>query len=295
MAPALLRVQQGILNLKTSGGQIEPTLELIDQLQKELRVTTLDSESTVKVDALVKGVHFNQVDYSYPDTNNFRIQNLTLNFRENEITALVGPSGSGKSTLVDLLLGVLSPERGSILLFGQTPIDFIRSEPMSVSYVPQNTSLVEGTVRENVALGFEPSVFSDSEIWGSLKFANLDAYVRELPDGLDTHIGIDGLSLSGGQQQRLSLARAILTRPRLLVLDEATSNLDAETEDSISQAIHNLRGITTVVMIAHRLSSVRNADEVLYLRDGYLIASGDFESVRSQVPDFNRQANLMGF
>jgi ABC-type multidrug transport system fused ATPase/permease subunit len=166
---------------------------------------------------------------------------------------------------------------------------------MSVSYVPQNTSLVEGTVRENVALGFEPSVFSDSEIWGSLKFANLDAYVRELPDGLDTHIGIDGLSLSGGQQQRLSLARAILTRPRLLVLDEATSNLDAETEDSISQAIHNLRGITTVVMIAHRLSSVRNADEVLYLRDGYLIASGDFESVRSQVPDFNRQANLMGF
>jgi ABC-type multidrug transport system fused ATPase/permease subunit len=128
----------------------------------------------------------------------------------------------------------------------------------------------------------------------ALKIARLDKFVSDLPFGLDTQVGERGTKISGGQRQRLGIARAMFTRPHLLVLDEATSSLDVETEAGISEAIHDLRGSTTVVMIAHRLSTVRNADIVIYVSEGRLIAQGTFNEVRTAVPDFDRQARLMG-
>ena len=128
----------------------------------------------------------------------------------------------------------------------------------------------------------------------ALKVAHLDKFVSELPQGLDTPVGERGTKISGGQRQRLGIARAMFTKPHLLVLDEATSSLDGETEANISDAIHALRGSTTVVMIAHRLSTVRNADIVVYMADGKVIATGSFGEVRNAVPDFDRQAKLMG-
>jgi ABC-type multidrug transport system fused ATPase/permease subunit len=128
----------------------------------------------------------------------------------------------------------------------------------------------------------------------ALKVANLDEFVANLPNGIDTEVGERGAKLSGGQRQRLGIARAMFTRPHLLVLDEATSSLDGETEASISDAIHDLRGSTTVVMIAHRLSTVRNADVVVYLSEGKVRSIGTFNEVRKAVPDFDRQAKLMG-
>ena len=128
----------------------------------------------------------------------------------------------------------------------------------------------------------------------ALKVAQLDQFVANLPLGIDTQVGERGAKISGGQRQRLGIARAMFTRPHLLVLDEATSSLDGATEASISEAIQSLRGTITVVMIAHRLSTVRNADIVVYLAEGKVLASGSFEEVRQAVPDFNRQASLMG-
>ena len=128
----------------------------------------------------------------------------------------------------------------------------------------------------------------------ALKVAGLDSFVNSLKDGIDTVVGERGTKISGGQRQRLGIARAMFTRPALLVLDEATSALDGETELRVSDAIRNLRGSTTVVLIAHRLSTVRDADKVVYMADGRVIASGTFDEVRTQVPDFDRQAVLMG-
>ena len=174
------------------------------------------------------------------------------------------------------------------------PLLAVAKWPGAVSYVPQDVVIAAGTIRENVALGYPPEAATDELIMSALKVAHLDKFVADLPDGVDTQVGERGAKISGGQRQRLGIARAMFTRPHLLVLDEATSSLDAETEASISEAIHDLRGSTTVVMIAHRLSTVRNADIVVYLSEGRVMAKGTFDEVRKSVPDFDRQAMLMG-
>ena len=143
-------------------------------------------------------------------------------------------------------------------------------------------------------MGYPPEVATDELVMDALKVAHLDKFVAELPHGIDTQVGERGTKMSGGQRQRLGIARAMFTQPHLLVLDEATSSLDGETEASITDAIHALRGSTTVVVIAHRLSTVRDANIVVYLSGGKIIAKGTFDEVRKVLPDFDRQAKLMG-
>ena len=164
----------------------------------------------------------------------------------------------------------------------------------NVAYVPQDVALSNGTFRENLTMGYPVNLAPDELCWDALRVAQLDSFVRDLPLGLDQPVGERGTNLSGGQRQRLGIARAMLTKPKLLVLDEATSALDGQTELDISNAINNLKGIVTVVMIAHRLSTVRNSDQVIYMDKGKIVAKGKFEEVRKTVPDFDRQAQLMG-
>ena len=196
--------------------------------------------------------------------------------------------------MIDVLLGVLNPDVGRILISGLPPLLAISKWPGAVSYMPQDVVIAAGTIRENVALGYPPEAATDELVWNALKVAQLESFIADLPDGIDTQVGERGTKISGGQRQRLGIARAMFTRPQLLVLDEATSSLDGETEAGISAAIHALRGSTTVVMIAHRLSMIRNADMIVYLSEGRILATGTFEEVRIAVPDFDRQAKLMG-
>jgi ABC-type multidrug transport system fused ATPase/permease subunit len=166
--------------------------------------------------------------------------------------------------------------------------------PGATAYVPQDIVITEGTVWQNVTLGFDFDPTHEPYIWEALKLSHLDEYVKNLPEGLLTKVGERGHKLSGGQRQRLGIARALFTKPKLLVLDEATSALDGETEADIAQAIKSLKGSTTVLLIAHRLSSVRNADAVIFMENGKILASGTFEAVRKIAPNFDKQANLMG-
>jgi len=154
--------------------------------------------------------------------------------------------------------------------------------------------IVAGTIRENVALVYPLETATNELVMSALKVAQLNEFITDLPLGIDTQVGERGAKISGGQRQRLGIARAMFTKPHLLVLDEATSSLDGETEANISEAIHSLRGSTTVVMIAHRLSTVRDADIVVYLSEGKVLATGTFNEVRNAIPDFDHQAKLMG-
>jgi ABC-type multidrug transport system fused ATPase/permease subunit len=174
------------------------------------------------------------------------------------------------------------------------PLDAIAKWPGALSYVPQDVQISNGTIRQNVALGFSPLDAKDDLVNNSLASAALTEFINTLPLGVDTPVGERGAKISGGQRQRLGIARALFTKPSLLVLDEATSALDGETELEISDAIANLKGKATIILIAHRLSTVRQADIVAYLEKGNLIFAGTFDEVRRQVPDFDKQAKLMG-
>jgi len=294
IAPAVLRVQQGSIIIRSAMGQAEPTLDLIDELGNANMVENVDDTVDVVHEGFESQIEVVNASLTYPNKPTPAISNVTLTIPAGTSVAFVGPSGAGKTTIIDVLLGVLNPDAGDVLISGLPPLIAVAKWPGAVSYVPQDVVIAAGTIRENVALGYPPEAAINELIMNALKIAHLDKFVLGLPKGLDTEVGERGAKISGGQRQRLGIARAMFTRPHLLVLDEATSSLDGETEASISDAIHELRGSTTVVMIAHRLSTVRNADIVVYLSAGKVLATGTFEEVRLAVPDFDRQAKLMG-
>jgi ABC-type multidrug transport system fused ATPase/permease subunit len=192
------------------------------------------------------------------------------------------------------LLGVLKPDKGFVSISGHPPLEAISKWPGSLAYVPQDVLIMEGNIRENVAMGYPAVSETDNLVWEALRIAKLDQFVAELPEGLNTKVGDRGIKISGGQRQRLGIARAMFTKPKLLVFDEATSSLDGQTEFDIGQSVKALHGSVTVVMIAHRLSSVRDADKLIYMEEGEIKAIGSFEQVRKLVPDFDKQATLMG-
>ena len=294
IAPAVLRVQQGSIMIRGSLGQASPTLDLIDVLGNSPMIENVDDTVDIVHEGFRSEIKVANVSLTYPNKSIPAISDITLTIPSGTSVAFVGPSGAGKTTIIDVLLGVLNPDKGNVLISGISPLSAVAKWPGAVSYVPQDVVISAGTIRENVALGYPEEEATDDLVMTALKVANLDDFVLNLPEGLDTQVGERGAKISGGQRQRLGIARAMFTHPHLLVLDEATSSLDGETEASIADAIHALRGSTTVVMIAHRLSTVRSADLVVYLSKGKVLATGSFDEVRNTVPDFDRQAKLMG-
>lgn len=294
IAPAILRIQQGALQIKGALGSSAPTLELIDQLEFISPLEPVAEDLDLVHEGFAPEIKIRNVSFTYPERDLPAISNLSFNARAGEIIAIVGPSGAGKTTLVDLLLGVLNVQSGEVLISGIKPLDAIAKWPGSISYVPQDVTIINGTIGENVSLGYPPNFASEGLVMSSLETAQLQNFVENSPEKLNMHVGDHGAKLSGGQRQRLGIARAMFTHPKLLVLDEATSSLDGQTEADLSDAINKLKGQVTVILIAHRLSTVREADKVIYLDSGNLIAQGTFEEVRSQVPNFDSQAKLMG-
>jgi len=294
IAPAILRMQQGALQIRGSLGSAAPTLELIERLRptEELAegVDTLDLvHSGFVAEICVEGLAF-----TYPKADTPAVNNVSFQVNPGEFVAFVGSSGAGKTSLVDLILGVLQPNSGQVTVSGLQPLEAVSKWPGSVSYVPQDVSIANGSFRENVCLGYPDTAADDAHIWNCLRAAQLEEFVQSLPNKLNSQVGERGTSLSGGQRQRLGIARALFTNPMLLVLDEATSALDGETEANIAETLVQLRGKTTVIMIAHRLSTIMNADCVYFLENGSLRASGTFTDVRNLVPEFEKQAHLMG-
>jgi ABC-type multidrug transport system fused ATPase/permease subunit len=207
----------------------------------------------------------------------------------------VGPSGAGKTTLVDLVLGILKPTNGSVTISGMPPEEVVRKWPGAIGYVPQDVVIMNGTIRDNVSMGFAWNESLEELVWDALELAQLREVVERMPKGLETEVGSRGVKLSGGQRQRLGIARALFTKPALLALDEATSALDGQTESEFTSAINALKGKVTVIVIAHRLSTVKEADYLVYLENGRVLGKGSFENLRKCVKEFDEQALLMGF
>ena len=294
IAPASLRLQQNALAMKSGIGSAEPTLNLIEELGDELPIAPSSDSLQLDHIGFNATVVLNDVSLTYPGSSRSAVNHVSLVIPSGSIVAFVGPSGAGKTSIVDLLLGVIEPSSGSVSISGETPSGVISRWPGAISYVPQDIMTANGSIEENVTLGYPSSTDWDKLVNDAIRVANLDDVVKTLPSGLKTPVGERGSMLSGGQRQRLGIARALFTKPKLLVLDEATSALDSETEAQITKSINELRGQTTIILIAHRLSTVRYADIVVYMADGKMIASGTFDEVRNLVPDFDKQAKLMG-
>jgi ABC-type multidrug transport system fused ATPase/permease subunit len=294
IAPAILRIQQGSLTIRGSLGSALPTLQLIDELGSVSPIENVEDCVTTSHIGFDPKVIISDLSFTYPNSLKPALDCVSLEIQPGTICAFVGPSGAGKTTLTDVLLGILEPSSGSVIISGEAPEECIRNWPGALGYVPQDVLVTNGTIRENVALGFPSNVATDELVLEALSVAQLLPFINESPEGIDSHVGDRGTRMSGGQRQRLGIARALFTKPKLLVLDEATSSLDGETESNISDALRNLKGEVTVIIIAHRLSTVINADLVVYIDKGKLLAKGSFQEVRTQVPDFDRQAMLMG-
>jgi ABC-type multidrug transport system fused ATPase/permease subunit len=295
IAPAVLRIQQGAIAIRSSLAIAESTLQLNSELNemvpKKIFSPSENEQSLKDFEPKIEAI---DVHFSYPQNDAFSIKGVTCSIYPGEVVALVGGSGSGKTTFSDLLLGILEPTSGAITISGMKPQLATQIWSKEIAYVSQNVSIINGTVRENLEIGFDKYTYNESELWRALELSQLDRFVKQLYLGLDSEVGEYGSSLSGGQRQRLGIARALVSNPTLLILDEATSSLDGKTESELSEAIQSLKGRVTTVIIAHRLSTIRDADKILYFENGKVAKSGTFTDLRNSIPDFDEQARLMG-
>jgi ATP-binding cassette subfamily C protein len=240
-----------------------------------------------------KELRFQRVTYTYPNASEPALQDIDLSIEPRQSVGLVGATGSGKTTLVNVLLGLLRPQKGRILVDGTDARIDLRAWQDKLGYIPQSIFLLDNTIRRNVAFGVPKGEIDDEKVWEALYAAQVGSFVMdELADGIETVVGEDGVRLSGGQRQRVGLARSIYHNPDVLVMDEATSDLDNETESQVMKALNNLKDERTFITIAHRLSTVRNCDRLFFLKKGRIVARGTYEELREQHEDFRRMAEV---
>jgi len=230
------------------------------------------------------------ISYRYPNGPKLAIDNIDLRIARGETVAFVGASGAGKSTIVDVILGLLDPTTGQVLVDGNDISNDVRRWQRNIGYIPQSIFLSDDTIRRNIAFGIADETIREESVWDALKTAQLDEFVRQLPKGLETGVGERGVRLSGGQRQRIGIARALYHKPAVLILDEATSALDNETERAVADAVNKLGGEKTLIMIAHRLSTVANCDRLFFMREGKVIDSGPYSQLLETNPEFARFA-----
>jgi len=297
IAPSILRLQQGLMQIKSNNGSARPILEMYFRLANLNLIT--DIRLGKKLDFQHKdfnpSITINNLFFSYPNSHNACLENINFSIDAGMIVSIVGKSGVGKSTLADLILGVSKPQQGTITISGVSPNIAVDTWPGAIAYVPQNVSIIKGTICQNITLNSGPTDSSNlDQVWNALESAQLKHFVTSLDMGIETVLSDGGLNLSGGQRQRLAIARALYTKPKLILMDESSSALDIETELLLNKSIQELRGKVTVIQIAHRISTIKNSDLILYMDDSKIKAKGTFEEIRSLVPDFEKQVSLQG-
>ena len=266
----------GLMSAKINISNFLPSYEQLVSLQNEAKA--LEEVEGYRVFArLESGIEFGDVHFTYPGRHQ-TLTGISLAIRKGRMTALVGESGSGKSTITDLLLGLQIPDRGTVLLDG-IPLEQWKQNSFRerIGYVPQEPFLFHASIRDNLLWSCPTA--SETDLWHACRMANAESFLRQLPKGLDAIVGDRGMRLSGGQRQRVALARALLRKPELLILDEATSSLDSESERLIQEAINVLARDTTLLIVAHRLSTISRADRVYVLSSGKIVEDGSYNEL----------------
>ena len=282
----------GIVQILNILPQLGKGFEAISSIGEILESPELEQDRGLVSLSRVRGAFsFQEVSLVYPHTKMNAIADFSLEVEPGETIALVGHSGAGKSTLLNLIIGFMQPTRGKILLDGRdlSTLDK-RSYRRFISVVSQETILFEGTVRENILYGNED--ISNIKLRQAIADANADEFICDLPQGLATTIGENGVKLSGGQRQRLAIARALIRNPTVLILDEATASLDTASESLIQSALERLMQQRTTFVVAHRFSTIRQADRIVVLEKGRIVEVGDYRSLLSSGGVFTRLHNL---
>lgn len=250
-----------------------------------------DNEGKKQLDDVNGEFDFCDVSFHYKNNNTKVLNHLNLHVKQGETIALVGESGAGKSTVLNLVIGFHLADGGKVLLDGNDMKEIdLRSYRKHLAVVPQTSILFSGTIRENIIYGAEQ--VSEEELWNVIRAANLTDLIESLPEGLDTVVGEHGGKLSGGQRQRIAIARALIRNPKVIVLDEATSALDSISEKLIQEALGNLTRNRTTFIVAHRLSTIRDADKIAVLADGHCVEYGTFEELMAQKGEFYRMKTI---
>lgn len=286
--PTLNRVAANLATVRSGRIGLDILTDVVAELAKEGAHDEVPRSGT----AYVGDIRLHDVHFHYPDADEDVVNGVSMTIEQNRTTAFVGSSGAGKSTLLDLLLGLLVPTSGSIECGGRSILDDRAMWYSGLGVVPQDVFLVNDTLTSNIAFGVAPELIDHVRVREVIAMAQLSDLVVDLPDGLDTVIGERGVRLSGGQRQRIGLARALYRNPTVLVLDEATSALDNVTESEITETLTRLKGSLTIIIVAHRLSTVRSADRLVFLKGGRVEAEGTFAELRVSSADFNRLVEL---
>ena len=292
---AALRLMPSLNRLLANATELRHRTAYIDTLYKDLvegrHDTDRPREHQIECDLpFEREIRIEGLSYLYPDTVHRALHGVDLSIAKGESVGIVGPSGAGKTTLVDITLGLLRAQSGRVLIDGRDAFANTAAWRRRIGFVPQNVQLIDDSLRRNIAFGMEDRIIDDARIEEVVSLARLDDVVAQLPDGLGTVIGEDGARLSGGQQQRVAIARILYRETDVLVFDEATSALDNESEREIAKVIESLAGKKTVLIIAHRLSSVRNCDKLVFMKEGRVAAIGRFDKLARDNADFRRLA-----
>lgn len=306
MMPAIMRLQGAVLGIRGAAGAAAPTFELMQSLKmseindQEFLINRVEHEHrlmrsiSTEHHGFSPRLHVESISMLYPGRTMSAVDGVTFSAEPGQAVALIGNSGSGKSTLCDILLGLVKPTIGEVTLSGASPETAVQRWPGAIAYVPQEVNIVRGTVRANVAMGFSVDLINDEWVWEALTRAHLREFVESLPAVLDEEVGEFGTKLSGGQRQRLGIARALYSKPKMLVMDESTSALDASTEQALVTALRELHGEVSTVTVAHRLSTIRDADVIVYMQDGRATVSLSFDELLNSDPNLGKQADILG-
>ena len=282
LLPSLNRLFNAFTGIRSG----RPALGIVAQTRRDLLTARWEEPEVGDPTDLSGPARLDGVTFGYPNRPTPALQGVTMEIAPGSTVGVVGPSGAGKSTLVDLLLGLYRPQEGSFTAGGVDVTEHLWAWHERVGLVPQDVYLMDTSLRENIAFGRRPDDIDDDAVQRAVEQAELAEFVAGLPEGLATKVGERGVRVSGGQRQRIGIARALYRDPELLVLDEATSALDTITEQRITETVHHLHGRLTIVIVAHRLSTVRRCDQIVFLVDGRVRRIGTFDEVRDAEPEF---------
>ncbi|CAN8140885.1 HlyD family secretion protein [uncultured Thiomicrorhabdus sp.] len=302
LLPAFQQIYSSMASIKGNAASFEaikPDLMASQQAFKNANLNqsapTKPPEQTTTIQTNLhpkQAIELNHITFTYPGKSQPALNHLNLRIQPNSVIGLVGPSGSGKSTLIDVLLGLITPQQGELKIDGKLINKTnLRAWQNTIGFVPQSIFLSEGTIAENVAFGIPKNHIYEQQVKKALKLAHLDELVQSLEQGIHTKVGERGVQLSGGQRQRIGIARALYHEAEVIVFDEATSALDGITEKLIMEAIHDFAGEKTIIMIAHRLKTVEQCDQIYFIADGQVKDQGSFQQLIESNPEFARMAN----